>query len=174
MLGPSGASRTLPIPKRRPTSLLVAWFLIPISFPSPSSHHFCLLGITTGSVGTSENQFVPSVFCPHQMRPVGFFWGSTLGFTSVAALAPQVSSDWYFSGASRLWLSVIEVIFECLIGIVIFIGRWLWDRWEADRHQLGILIHQNGGHTWHRKDATWDRWEPVREIFFFHLLGQVC
>lgn len=64
MLGTAGAFRTLPIPRRRPTTFfLVAWLLILVSFPSPPSNKFRLLSITTGSVETSEDQFV-SVLCP--------------------------------------------------------------------------------------------------------------
>ena len=56
---------------KKKTSILFSC-LVPHSslLPSPPSHQFCLFGITIGSVGTSEDQFVPSVFCPHQTRAV--------------------------------------------------------------------------------------------------------
>ena len=99
---------------RKKTSILFSC-LVPHSslLPSPPSHQFCLFGITIGSVGTSEDQFVPSVFCPHQTRavdssggPPWIYQGRSPGSSDVQWLVPF----WCF----RLWLSVIEVVPERL------------------------------------------------------------
>ena len=99
---------------KKKTSILFSC-LVPHSslLPSPPSHQFCLFGITIGSVGTSEDQFVPSLFCPHQTRAVDSSGGPpwiyqcrSPGSSDVQWLVPF----WCF----RLWLSVIEVVPERL------------------------------------------------------------
>lgn len=138
-----GASRTLPIPIRRTVSFLMAWLLISVSFPShspiPLLCQSCLLGITTGSVGTSEDQSIPHVL-PTPDKPTWNLLGVHPGIHPCSSPGSLGINIWCLSGVSRLWLPAIEVILECLTGIVVFIRLWLWGRRISRQiYQLGIL-----------------------------------
>lgn len=147
MLGTAGAFRTLPIPRRRPiTFFLVAWLLILVFFPSPPSNKFCLLSITTGSVETSEDQFV-SVFCPPQVRPVVFCWGSTLElpvqqhwlFKCQMAATFLVPQGYGYLSLKSFLSALQELQFSQDIG--------------GDSRSISVKyfdLHHNGGHSWSR------------------------